>query len=98
MADYFIDTLIEMMEHNRVDDQKELYERVFDANNQPRENAKEVVIEWMDDILDLSDVPRGGFRDAFMFDYIRNYHGCVDVILENIKEYCDEAARTDSPT
>lgn len=67
-----------------------LYNRLFDKNDNLIKNYEDIFKEWINDILDTSEIPEGLFRDKYIEDIILNE---MEQIIKKIIYYFRNEAK-----
>ena len=81
------------MQYGRVEEQKALYDVIYNAEGLLRSDSKLQLLLWIDEMLDLANLKQGPFRDAFVQDYERDTNDCHTELLTAIDSYCSLDAR-----
>ena len=77
-----------MNEYNRVDDMKELCDRLFNADGGQKPDARKQLVLWIGEMLDMAGVPEGNFREYYLDEYVYNYDDRADELLAHILNEC----------
>jgi len=83
MSDWFYQIVDELNNYDKVEEMKELYDRMYLAKD-PRKELK----VWCEEMLDLANIPHGSFRDAFIKELFKGDSDEPQHLLEHIWEMC----------
>lgn len=93
MSAFLFDIVEEMMNYSRTEDQATLYDSLYNAESGLLPEAKQNLLAWIDEVLNMCEIPAGKFRDAFLRGYEYDQSDCRTELLAHIKECCDPEAR-----
>ena len=93
MSAFLFDVVEEMMNYSRVEDQKALYESLYNAEGGLLPDAKKNLLAWINDMLDLANIPEGAFRKSFLLGYEYDSNDCRSELLTHIINFCEPDAR-----
>ena len=88
MSQFLFKMVEEMNEYCRCEEQKELYERFY-VGRGLKMNARKDLLVWIEEMLDMAQIPIGPFRKMYVSEFKYNYDCCVDKLLKHIYEYCE---------
>jgi hypothetical protein len=88
MAQFMLTIVSEMNEYNRVEDMKELCDRLFLEDGGKKPEARKELVLWVSEMLDMSGVPEGNFREYYLDEYAMNYDDRADELLAHIWSEC----------
>ena len=89
MAQFMLTIVSELNEYNNVEDMKELCDRLFNADGSQKPEVRNKLVEWIGEMLDLSGVPEGNFRQYYLDEYTWNYDDRADELLAHIWGECN---------
>jgi len=87
----WIDTIVsEMNQYNRVDDMKDLCDRLFvDDNGKEHPDTRQNLLEWIGEMLDMAGIPPGSFRKMFLEEYEYNFDDKTTTLINHIWNECN---------
>ena len=92
IVDFYVQVIEEMYQEDQIEQLTNLYERFFDADGKERKDHHSLVTDWIEEMMDLSNIPEGGYRTYHLRDF---YHSpdLTDEILVCVKSNYNEQER-----